>query len=154
MSKEREIKWNFTYFKFSLELTLVFYIWLLPWLQKFPRHMGPGMEPWLQCRPEPQQWQHQILNLLSHQETPGSPFYQLLFSDATTYLVLHSDPGLLSERICIHGRFRVQQRWGWGWIVGWWKEFSSCRDLSHTIEMKSWSLIQVFKKGIKFQIWL
>ena len=33
---------------------------------------GPGIEPMPQLQPKPQQWQCQILNLLSHQGTPIS----------------------------------------------------------------------------------
>ena len=53
-------------------------------------------------------------------------------------LVIHPDPGLLSEHSPIDSRFSVWQGWERGLIVGWLKEFNSWKDLSHTIEMKSW----------------
>ena len=41
---------------------------------------GPGIEPVPQQRPKPQQWQHQILNLLHQQETPGCISIDWFFS--------------------------------------------------------------------------
>ena len=54
------------YFCRAFSLSLSF--WLHPWHVEVPR---PVTEPVRQKWPEPQQWQHGILNLLSHQGTPG-----------------------------------------------------------------------------------
>ena len=46
------------------EYLFLFLFWLHPCHVEVPR---PGVEATLQQQPEPQQWQHWILNLLSHQ---------------------------------------------------------------------------------------
>ena len=52
-----------------------------PFLWLHPQHaevLGLGTEPALHHPPEPQQWQHQILNLLIHKRTPTIFFFFLL----------------------------------------------------------------------------
>ena len=51
----------------SLTINAFFSLWPHLWHVEVP---GPGTEPAPQRRPEPQQWQHQILNLLHHQGIP------------------------------------------------------------------------------------
>ena len=53
---------------------VIFFFCLCPWHVEIP---GPGIKTTPQQWPKPQQWQFQILNLLSHQGTPQLYFYIL-----------------------------------------------------------------------------
>ena len=51
--------------------TVFFFFWPCP---QHVKVLGPGIEPAPHQQPEPQKWQHQILNLLSHRGTPWATF--------------------------------------------------------------------------------
>ena len=57
--------------------SLIFIFWPHLWHMEIPR---PGIQPALQQWPELQQWQHQILNLLSHQGTPWLKHIKKIFN--------------------------------------------------------------------------
>ena len=76
-----QVHWTFHY---TVLLYLMFF-WPHPQHAEVPR---PGIEPTPQRWPEPQQWQHWIINLLSNQGTPALPNFWMYDNRSERNLVL------------------------------------------------------------------